>query len=262
MARGSLIAVGIGIRLAQHCTPEARHVIESADVVFTAGGDPVTQAWLDGLNANCVSLMTHYGAGKPRKQTYVEMTETILAAVRGGKKVCAAFYGHPGIFVRCSHASILQARAEGFDACMLPGVSAEDCLFADLGVDPGAGGCQSYEATDWLIHARPFDIATPLILWQIAVVADRSLKLLASDPRRVAILTDVLLRYYPPEHTVTMYEAAVFATGRPKIARMPLFELPQAAVTQQSTLYIPRVTPPQADPERIALIEKRLAANA
>jgi hypothetical protein len=34
---------------------------------------------------------------------------------------------------------------------MLPAVSAEDCLFADLGVDPGAAGCQSHEAADFLI---------------------------------------------------------------------------------------------------------------
>jgi hypothetical protein len=35
---------------------------------------------------------------------------------------------------------------------MLPAISAEDCLFADLGVDPADHGCPSYEATDFLVH--------------------------------------------------------------------------------------------------------------
>ena len=48
---------------------------------------------------------------------------------------------------------------------MLPGISSEDCLFADLGVDPGVSGCQSYEATDFLMNAPIIDSSTQLILW-------------------------------------------------------------------------------------------------
>ena len=46
---------------------------------------------------------------------------------------------------------------EGFNAQMLAGISAEDCLFADLGLDPGKNGCQSFEATDFLIRRRQFE---------------------------------------------------------------------------------------------------------
>ncbi|MGQ0532607.1 MAG: SAM-dependent methyltransferase [Caulobacteraceae bacterium] len=258
MTQGTLIAVGIGIKLAQQCTPEARQAIETADVVYTAGGDPVTQRWLSGLNAKTVSLQTHYRYGKSRRRAYEEMVEAILVAVRKGKRVCAAFYGHPGIFVYASHRAIERARAEGFEARMLPGVSAEDCLFADLGVDPGRDGCQSYEASDWLINARSSDTASALILWQIAVVADRSLKQLSSDPKRIAILGEVLMRYYPPDHIVTVYEAAIFPTGRPKIEHIPLRDLHRAVITQQSTLYVPRLARPRPSAERLALIAERL----
>ena len=54
------------------------------------------------------------------------------------------------VFVQPSHESIAIARLEGFSARMLPGISAEDCLFADIGLDPGKDGCQSFEATDFL----------------------------------------------------------------------------------------------------------------
>ena len=61
----------------------------------------------------------------------------------------------------------MQARAEGFNARMLPGISAEDCLFANLGADPGTHGCQSFEATSFLLRKPKFDTLTHLILWQI-----------------------------------------------------------------------------------------------
>jgi hypothetical protein len=54
--------------------------------------------------------------------------------------LCVALYGHPGVFACVGHEAIERARAEGIDAQMLPGISAEDCLFAELGVDPAVGG--------------------------------------------------------------------------------------------------------------------------
>ena len=88
--------------------------------------------------------------------------------------MCAVFYGHPGVFVNPSHRAVAQARAEGFRAAMLPGVSAEDCLFADLGLDPGAHGCQSYEATDFVIRRRSCYPSALLILWQVGALGEDS----------------------------------------------------------------------------------------
>ena len=102
------------------------------------------------------------------------MTEAILEPVRAGKRVCAAFYGHPGVFVLPSHEAVSRARAEGFDASMQPGVSAEDCLVADLGVDPGVNGLQSYEAGDFLRRRPATEPTTALVLWQIGVVGART----------------------------------------------------------------------------------------
>ena len=53
------------------------------------------------------------------------MVDRILASVRDGRRTVAAFYGHPGVFAFATHESIRRARAEGYRARMLPGVSAE-----------------------------------------------------------------------------------------------------------------------------------------
>jgi Tetrapyrrole (Corrin/Porphyrin) Methylases len=83
------------------------------------------------------------------------MVNRIIKYVKRDLRVCAVFYGHPGVFCTPSHESIRIARKLGYRATMLPAISAEDCLFADLGVDPGKHGCQSFEATDFLVYGLP-----------------------------------------------------------------------------------------------------------
>lgn len=138
--QGTLIVVGTGIKLVSHVTQAAQQAIAQAEVVLFVAGDALVATWITRLNPAAESLHVLYAPGKRRRQTYREMTARILAEVRQGRQVCAAFYGHPGVFVRPAHAAIRQARREGFPAGMLPGISAEDCLFADLEVTPSRPG--------------------------------------------------------------------------------------------------------------------------
>lgn len=241
VARGSLCAVGVGIRAPSQTTKEATDRIEGADKVFALVADPVTEYWLKKLNPNTESLADLYAAGKRRSQTYEEMVERILAAVRGGSSVSAVSYGHPGVAAYPLHESVRRARAEGFRAEMLAAVSAEDCLFADLGIDPVHGGCRSYEATDFLVYGRGADPASNLILWQIGAIAELSFKPqnIVWNPHGLAVLTETLLQTYPAHHEVIVYEAARFPACLPKIERTALRDLPNAVVTPLSTLFVP-----------------------
>ncbi len=237
---GSLVVVGTGISLVGQTTLETLARLERAEKLFYLVTAPTTEAWIRGLNPTAESLGDCYADGKSRYKIYQEMTARILSAVRSGLQVCAAFYGHPGVFVSASHAAIRRARREGFAACMLPAVSAEDCLVADLGVDPGEDGCQSYEATDFLISRRRFDPTSALILWQVGVLGETSVrKGMACRPERLAVLTAVLRRHYPPRHRVVLYEAAEFPTCDPVIKRIPLARLSQQTVWPMTTLYVP-----------------------
>ena len=178
------------------------------------------------------------------------MTETLLEDVRAGKDVCVAFYGHPGVFVDPSHAAIARARAEGFRARMLPAVSAEDCLFADLGVDPGASGCQSYEATDFLLRLRRVDPTAVLILWQVGALGET---IYAIEPRsqseRLAVLVEYLESFYPTGHGVVLYEASPYPIAEAAIRNVALSELPASVPDALSTLYVPPLEPRARDGE-------------
>ncbi|MCC6169694.1 MAG: hypothetical protein IT329_20915 [Caldilineaceae bacterium] len=239
LSRGSLTVVGTGIMLGAHITAEAEAHIRQADVALYVVTDDATAFWLRSLNPQARSLAEHYADGKRCLDTYGEMTAAILAAVRAGQRVCAIFYGHPGVFVLPAHAAIRQARAEGYPAVMCPGISAEDCLFADLGVDPGRSGCQSFEATDFLIRRRRFDPYAALVLWQVGLVGELYKRPRYDVRRGLAVLVEVLCEHYAPGHAVVIYEAARDATRSPSIRRLPLADLPAAPVQPIATLYVP-----------------------
>jgi hypothetical protein len=244
---GSLTVVGTGIRFGVQFTPEARTAVLRADRVLHLGGDPLMREWLSTLRPDAMSLHPFYAPGKERAETYREMVDAILAPVRDGYDVCAAFYGHAGVFVSPSHEAIRQARAAGYEATMLPAISAEDCLFADLGIDPGRTGCQSYEATNFLLTNRPMDAAAVLILWQVGVLGEWNHGR-KTDRRRLGLLVDRLLELYPAEHEVILYEASPYPVGDGIATRTPLGRLAEAVLTAATTLVIPPRERARIDP--------------
>jgi hypothetical protein len=238
---GSLTVVGTGIKAGQ-ITPDALSCIERADKVLFIVTDIITSLWVQKINATAEDLAVFYQPTDDRQIVYLKMVERILSCVRKGLSVCVVAYGHPGVFAFPLHESIRRARLEGFKARMLPGVSSEDCLFADLNIDPGSRGCQSFEATDFLVYRRKFDPTSSLILWQIAIIGD-----LGYNPpwrencARLGLdaLVEYLQQFYDANHTTIIYQASQYPFCDPIIQRVPLGRLPEAHVTPISTLYVP-----------------------
>jgi hypothetical protein len=246
--KGSLIVVGSGIKSVGHITIEARGWIAEADIVLYLVADPATEIWIRHTNANCLDLSTYYDDAKARLDTYREITEEILRHVRQGLDVCAVFYGHPGVFARPSHEAIRIARAEGYRAAMLPAVSALDCLFADLGVDPAYPGCQMFEATDFLVCRRHINTACHVILWQVGFVGDPGHSSAGYDGHNLPILVEELQRLYGRDYEVVHYQAAQYPVCPPLIQRLALSALRPDMVSSASTLYIPPKEPSSSDP--------------
>jgi precorrin-6B methylase 1 len=255
---GSLACVGIGITLGSHLTPLARSHIEQADVVFVAASDGIVEKWIESLNRDVRSLQPFYAEGKSRVKTYREMVAAILGEVRAGKKVCAAFYGHPGVFAWAPHEAIRIARREGYFAHMEPGISAEDCLYADLGIDPGAVGCQHFEASQLLYYKRRIDTGAYLILWQVGALGDRARASVASNVNVAwrQVLVERLARDYPMTQPVIVYRAATLPIDTPHIARLRLRKLPQAKIEAADTLVIPPAHKLEVDAKTLARLDR------
>src|SRR5450830_1779418 len=218
---GQLVCVGTGMRMAGQLTPISKSYIESFDVVIAAVPNIFTRQWLQEIAKQYVCLNDHYQDtkidGKTRRDTYRRMADTILAEVRAGKRVCAAFYGHPGIFACISHMAIADARKEGFEAHMEPGISALDCLVADLVIDPTA----------------------MCIVWQIGIAGDLTMKRFDTEQAHLQIITDKLANTYSLDHEVILYEAATHPLEQVRAEKIRLRDVPQAELKQFTTLVIP-----------------------
>lgn len=261
MPPGSLVVVGTGIRAGLQLTDEARDALERADRVLYLAAEPVGGGAIRRLNPRAQSLHDLYAPGVERRRIYEAMVEEIMAPVRAGLAVCAAFYGHPGVFGAPGHAAVRRARAEGFEARMLPGISAEDCLFADLGIDPARSGCQSYEATDFLVRHPPVDTGAVLILWQVSVLG-RSDSVDEPDLTKLPLLVERLLELYPPDHEAIAYEASPYPIGEAEARRLPLAALATAELPRMATIVLAPASQPADAPEVACASRARTAAAA
>ncbi|MCC4833675.1 hypothetical protein LMH66_13620 [Shewanella sp. 10N.7] len=259
---GSLTCVGIGMTLGAHICPLSKSYIENADVIFSGVSHGVTELWLQEMHSDVRSLQIYYQEGKSRQITYNEMVDAMMAEVRAGKNVVGAFYGHPGVFAQAPHKSIAMAKAEGYQARMVPGISAEDCLIADLGIDPGRFGCQQFETSQFMFYKRQYDPSCYLILWQIGLAGDKSLTKFSTGAAHRQVLIELLGEVYPLDHQVILYEAAVLPIDKIRIETLSLSELVTAEIHMHTTLVIPpsqKMQPNEKLVARLAGIEQELA---
>ena len=249
---GSLTVVGAGIRPGLHTTREAIARIRGADKVLYLLAEVAPVRWLEELNPSAESLEDLYRAGRPYAEVYEDIVSTIMDHVRRELAVCVVFYGHPGVFDRTSHEAVARARAEGFAARILPGITAEDCLYADLELDPGETGCQSFDATDFLVRRRRPDVTVPLILWQVGVIGGDRTTTDQVSRLGLRVLAERLAELYGPEHEAIVYEATPYPVGRPLIERTAVADLADADVGGLATLYVPPTATATADEELMA----------
>jgi precorrin-6B methylase 1 len=240
-----LVIVGTGITAITQVTSEAREAITRAEKVLYLLGEPFTAAYVERLNPTAESLLTLYRVGESRRSAYRRIVEHILECLTS-RSVCVAFYGHPTAFVAPATEALRQARSLGYPARVIPGVSAEDCLFADLRIDPGLTGVQSYEATDFVIRPRNFDTSALLVLWQVGVFGDARYTPGGSNPP-LDVLAEVLQPHYGAQHEVLVYTASCHPAFEARVDAYTLSSLCAARVTAAATLLVPPTAPPAVD---------------
>jgi hypothetical protein len=241
---GYLVVVGSGMDAVRHLTPEARAAIEAADKVFYCVCDALVEVLIRQLNPNTIDLFPLYSESYPRYITYRRMTDTVVNAVISGLNVCMVFYGHPAVCATSPHAAVAAVRRMGGSARILPGVSAHDALFAELGVDPGLVGCQIYEATSYLTRLRSYDVNTPLVLYQLAAVGD--LNFYESGPPNICLhfLRDMLTERYGASHEGVLYTAPSMPFLDASITHIAIGCLDREVVKMAHTLLVPPLGEP------------------
>lgn len=239
MKKNTLIIVGSGIKFMSHLTIEAKACIEQADKVLYLVNEPAMQEWIQQTNPTAESLDPLYTKNLLRNDNYLLIARYIIENLKNFQTLCVVMYGHPTVFVQPSIYAAKAAIKDQYNVIIMPGISAEDCLFADLAIDPSSCGCQSFEATDFLIYQREYDSSSHLILWQPAVIGVLNRPIDHDPMRGLVILKKYLSNKYSLEHEIILYEAAQYPTFHPKIEKLPLKTLPESNLTRLTTLYIP-----------------------
>ena len=260
MPTNELVVVGTGIQAGRDFSAPARFHVKSADRVFFLAADPIAAGMIADLNPAAESLHGLYDVKKPRLETYANMVDRIMSALRGGDNVCVVAYGHPGLFAYPTHKAIEQARREGFRATMLPAVSSVDCLFADLGIDPATHGLQIYDASHFVLTRRTFDTTTALVLLQIDVVGEPGYRTQPSS-EGLALLVERLAALYGAEHSAVVYAASEFPWCEPVVQHVTVGSLARARVGAGSSLFVPAKAAPPIDAEISRRVGELLRAS-
>jgi tetrapyrrole methylase family protein/MazG family protein len=196
--------------------------------------------YLRDLSPEVVDIHRYYNEDTPREEAYIGMVQAVLEAAIQSPPVALALYGHPVVFVTPTQSILEVAPKHGLKVKVLPGISAFDCMLADLGVDPSQGTL-IYEVNDMLLFRRRLLPDLHCFIWQVGGVESEVYSSLMSRPSRFTRLKQYLLHYYPPEHEGVIITCATNPAVGPKITKVKLGNLEAEPIQMHAgaTLYIP-----------------------
>lgn len=235
-----LSVLGLGLRCPEQATERCLQALKAADRVFLISDNLEKQDWLRQLNPNFYNLMTHYATGKPRRDTYQEMSDQVLACLKQGGDAALVSYGHPLVFCDPSRLAIEQTGEAGFQVDLLPGISSIDCLLADLRVDIEQFGLQIYEGHDLLLHAVAVDPRCSQVIFQVPSLGDNTG---GWQPGRfrgfIRALGERLAESFGEDHEVVLYFGSNSPDRPTRADRCRLKELHQVEMISEYTLWVP-----------------------
>jgi uncharacterized protein YabN with tetrapyrrole methylase and pyrophosphatase domain len=237
--------VGLGIVNVRQITHEVDEALRrSREVLLVAQSFGMIE-YLNQFCSNVTDLSVAYHEGDNRMNAYNMMTAKVIEASLDHPPVTFALYGHPLVFAWPPFQILRMAPLFNLRVKILPGISAMDCLFIDLKLDP-AGGLQIYEATDILLRQRPLQPDVACLIWQIGAVETQLYSMATSKPERFKRIKNYLLKYYPLEHKVIAVYSSSFPLVPSLLTEFALrdFEAYSQEIHPGATLYIPPLRPP------------------
>ena len=233
-----LIICGTGIQYLTHLTHEAKLHISTSEIVLYLLNDPMTKKWIVENSQQSEDLDILYRSSNMRIDAYKAIENYIIATLEKYEHVCVALYGHPCICAMPALAASEWAVKNNIFVKILPGISADACLFSDLLINPLKYGLQSYEATDFIKSNRNFDLTSNLLLWQVS-------NILTSEHYKevnyagLELLKSKLLKKYRKNKTIIVYEASLYSHFESKIQEIELNKLLAAEFSALSSIFIP-----------------------
>ncbi|HHT9952137.1 TPA: SAM-dependent methyltransferase [Legionella pneumophila] len=233
-----LALVGSGIKSISHFTFEFNTYTTSADKVLYLVNEPITKQWIERYSKLSESLDPIYFSENDRQISYDKIRDKILTELETHNFITVVLYGHPTVFADPGLQSIIIAQKKSIETIVLPGISVENCLYADLKIDPGQFGCFHVEATELLLYDKIIDPTVHLCIWQPGMIGNRSVPKPNQKSNHLELLRIKLKKYYPDDHISILYEASMYPGVEPIIHKFPLYDIEDQNIGTLSTLYI------------------------
>lgn len=237
-----IYVVGVGIRGARQITREVEEVLRVVNEVFYVVASQELPSYLRELNPCTTNLHPlTYKEGVGRISAYDAMSAAVIDAAIDHGPTALALYGHPTMFVFPSQQIARAAEFMNLRVRVIPGISALDCILADLLLDPGLLGLQIYEATEVLVRKRPIQPDVPCLLWQVGSLESNLYSEGHSRPERFTRIKKYLLQFYSPNHRIAAVHSSIDIAVPSQVLWFPLSEIEahHAELHQGLTLYIP-----------------------
>jgi uncharacterized protein YabN with tetrapyrrole methylase and pyrophosphatase domain len=233
--------VGTGIKTVSHMTAEAQSLISNADKVYFLLNEPVAQDYITELATGEVeSLDKIYFSYQDRADAYKAISSEIIQAVDIYQNTCFVIYGHPCFYAKSGLDAIKKIELKkGVRVIVAPGISSEDCLYADLRIDPAVNGCMKLDATAILFRGKKILPDLDVIIFQIGMLGNKGLPTKEVDRDLMGELKDVLVKYYDNDKKLILYEASLYPNIKPSIKYIVLSDLASHDFSPLTTLYIP-----------------------
>lgn len=241
-----LIIAGTGIKFLSHLTVEVKSVIEKSSCVVFLLNEPAIKNWITKNAKKYISMDSVYFSSAQRVDSYAKIADEVLKYLQEHDDLCFLIYGHPTIFSSITSEIISKVTSQEVNIQMMPGISALDCLFADLNIDPGMSGLQSYDATEFIVYDHSFSVVSHLVLWQIAIIGKTEIVKnneinINFQKKAVNILLRKLMEVYPSEHQIVLYVASQYPGFPFEAQYLKLKDLNVVDIPRLATLYIPPV---------------------
>lgn len=255
-----LIIAGSGIKFLSHLSYETQSAIKGSDFVLYLLNEPAIKKWISENAKLSLSLDSEYFSSIKRKDSYLAIEKAVVEKLDLYESVCFIVYGNPLFFSTSALNLAKNISRKEVNVEVIPAISALDCLFVDLRVDPAINGFQSYEATSFVLSEQMFNTDSSLILWQIGVVGITKVlhgknELNSSHQCFLNLLVKHLLKFYDKCQVCYLYVAAQYPGVTPDIKKVLVSELLGTSINRLATLYIPPATKKNIKKELIDLLD-------
>lgn len=237
-----LALVGTGIKTISHLTEEAKGYIVSCDKVLYLVNEPLLESYIKKISKKSQSLDLIYFQSQSRENAYRKIANKILTEIEDVNSLCVVMYGHPCVFATPGLLALSEFKNnDNVEIVVCSAISAQDCLYADLRFDPGDGGVQTFDATEYLLYDKLIDTSSHLVIYQIGMIGNLGLPTNSVNMEAIDFVKNKLIGLYHKNKKAIIYESALYPSTKPKILEFNLNNLNKQDLTTISTLYIPPI---------------------